>query len=147
MFFSANSWAVRMADSILPAYTPAQWMWHYEHGLLVRGVTRGNGRVGDDVTHAIRTVSNVPLRLLGALQTIATLTASPGRRAVLREAMEWIAESAARTIESPHDRARFESRLACVREALETEPVLLAGVKGENRHPLKPPASESLEEK
>ena len=27
----------------------------YEDGLLVRGVTRGNGRVGDDVTHNIRT--------------------------------------------------------------------------------------------
>ncbi len=37
----------------------------YEEGLLVRGATRGNGRVGDDVTHAIRTVRGVPLRLLG----------------------------------------------------------------------------------
>jgi hypothetical protein len=47
---------------------------------------------------------------------------------------------AERTIESPHDRARLESRLAGVREALETEPVLSAGVKGENPHPLKPRA-------
>ena len=37
----------------------------YEHGLLMRGVTRGNGRVGDDVTHNIRTISDVPLRLHG----------------------------------------------------------------------------------
>ena len=37
----------------------------YEHGALVRGVTRGNGRVGDDVTHNIRTIADVPLRLLG----------------------------------------------------------------------------------
>ncbi len=36
----------------------------YENGRLVRGVTRGDGRVGDDVTHAIRTISDVPLRLL-----------------------------------------------------------------------------------
>lgn len=36
----------------------------YENGLLVRGVTRGNGRVGDDVTHNIRTIASVPLRLL-----------------------------------------------------------------------------------
>jgi DNA ligase (NAD+) len=34
----------------------------YEDGLLVRGVTRGNGRVGDDITHNIRTVKGVPLR-------------------------------------------------------------------------------------
>ena len=37
----------------------------YEHGELVRGVTRGNGRVGDDITHTIRTAVDVPLRLLG----------------------------------------------------------------------------------
>src|SRR6056297_89702 len=37
----------------------------YEHGTLVRAVTRGNGRVGDDITHNIRTVGGVPLRLSG----------------------------------------------------------------------------------
>ena len=37
----------------------------YEHGVLARGLTRGNGVVGDDVTHNLRTVSGVPLRLLG----------------------------------------------------------------------------------
>lgn len=37
----------------------------YEDGRLVRGLTRGNGRVGDDVTHTIRTVTNIPLRLVG----------------------------------------------------------------------------------
>jgi len=57
-------------------------------------------------------------RMLGALQTIASLTASPSRRRVLREHVQWIAELAERTIESPHDRARVESRLARLREAL-----------------------------
>jgi DNA ligase (NAD+) len=37
----------------------------YEHGKLIRGATRGNGRVGDDVTHNIRTVRGVPLELHG----------------------------------------------------------------------------------
>jgi len=37
----------------------------YEDGALLRAVTRGNGRVGDDVTHNIRTMRDVPLRLLG----------------------------------------------------------------------------------
>jgi uncharacterized membrane protein len=64
----------------------------------------------------------IMLRMLGALQTIASLTDSPSRRRVLREQAEGIAELAERTIESPHDRARFESRLARVREALETKP-------------------------
>ena len=63
------------------------------------------------------------LRMLGALQTIASLTASPVRRQALHEQMEGIAELAARTIESPHDRTRLESRLARVREALQTEPI------------------------
>ncbi|QDV26890.1 NAD-dependent DNA ligase LigA [Aureliella helgolandensis] len=37
----------------------------YEDGELVRAVTRGNGEVGDDITHNIRTISDVPLRLHG----------------------------------------------------------------------------------
>ncbi len=37
----------------------------YEDGLLVRGLTRGNGRVGDDISHNIRTIGDVPLRLAG----------------------------------------------------------------------------------
>lgn len=35
----------------------------YENGQLVRGATRGNGRVGDDVTHNLRTIRDIPLRL------------------------------------------------------------------------------------
>ena len=35
----------------------------YEDGLLVQGGTRGNGRVGDDITHNVRTINDVPLRL------------------------------------------------------------------------------------
>lgn len=38
----------------------------YEHGQMVRAVTRGDGRVGDDVTHNIRTIPDVPLRLSGS---------------------------------------------------------------------------------
>ncbi|MCF0198095.1 MAG: NAD-dependent DNA ligase LigA [Bacteroidaceae bacterium] len=36
---------------------------HYEHGQLVRAVTRGDGTVGDDVTDNIRTIRSIPLRL------------------------------------------------------------------------------------
>ncbi len=39
-------------------------LW-YENGRLVRGVTRGDGRVGDDITHNARTIRGVPLRLSG----------------------------------------------------------------------------------
>ena len=37
----------------------------YEDGRLVQAATRGNGRMGDDITHNIRTVLDVPLRLCG----------------------------------------------------------------------------------
>lgn len=36
----------------------------YENGLFVRGATRGNGLVGEDVTHNLRTIRSLPLRLL-----------------------------------------------------------------------------------
>jgi DNA ligase (NAD+) len=35
----------------------------YEDGVLVQAVTRGDGRVGEDVTMNVRTIQNVPLRL------------------------------------------------------------------------------------
>ena len=38
----------------------------YEQGLLTLGLTRGNGQVGDDITHNIRTIRDLPLRLHGA---------------------------------------------------------------------------------
>ncbi len=38
----------------------------YEHGLLVRGATRGDGLTGEDVTANLRTVRAIPLRLRGS---------------------------------------------------------------------------------
>lgn len=37
----------------------------YEQGLLSLAVTRGNGEVGDDITHNIRTIRDLPLMLVG----------------------------------------------------------------------------------
>ncbi|MGN6275732.1 MAG: NAD-dependent DNA ligase LigA [Solirubrobacterales bacterium] len=38
----------------------------YESGVLVRGATRGDGRIGEDVTQNLRTIGSVPLRIKGA---------------------------------------------------------------------------------
>ncbi len=38
----------------------------YRNGVLERGVTRGNGEVGEDVTHNLRTIGAIPLRITGA---------------------------------------------------------------------------------
>ncbi len=39
----------------------------YEKGKFVRGATRGDGRVGEDVTHNLRTIRNLPKVLRGPL--------------------------------------------------------------------------------
>ncbi|WP_293680417.1 NAD-dependent DNA ligase LigA [uncultured Phenylobacterium sp.] len=38
----------------------------YEQGVLVQAATRGDGRVGEDVTQNVRTISDVPKKLIGA---------------------------------------------------------------------------------
>jgi DNA ligase (NAD+) len=38
----------------------------YEDGVLVRGATRGDGRIGEDVTQNLRTIGSVPLKMKGA---------------------------------------------------------------------------------
>src|SRR3954462_14374304 len=38
----------------------------YEDGVLVRGATRGNGEVGEDVTHNLKTIGSPPLRFAAA---------------------------------------------------------------------------------
>jgi len=38
----------------------------YENGVLIRGATRGDGTTGEDITHNVRTIASIPLKLRGS---------------------------------------------------------------------------------
>jgi len=38
----------------------------YENGVFIRGATRGDGRIGEDVTHNLKTIRSLPLKLKNA---------------------------------------------------------------------------------
>ncbi|MBI2197739.1 MAG: hypothetical protein HYU42_03950 [Candidatus Rokubacteria bacterium] len=46
---------------------------HYEQGHFTRGATRGDGRVGEGITHTLRTVKAIPGRLHGPVRAVRTL--------------------------------------------------------------------------
>jgi uncharacterized membrane protein len=103
----------------------------YEDGEL-RVITKGPGFESlladsfDQIRSNAKGDVAIMLRMLGALQTIAGLTASPHRRQALGAHVRWIAELADRTLASAHDRARIDTRLKRVYEALEAELALYA---------------------
>jgi uncharacterized membrane protein len=73
-------------------------------------------------------VGNIAImaRMLGSIDTIASLTVSPSHLQALDEQVQWIAELADRTIEATHDHTRIDKRLREVSETLETQSALRA---------------------
>ncbi len=66
-------------------------------------------------------------RMLGALDTLGSLTVRRSHIQAIYEQVQWIAEVSDHCIEATHDRARIERRLAEVRETLELRKVLSEG--------------------
>lgn len=59
--------------SVEPKFDGVSAALIYEDGVLVRCLTRGDGRVGEDVTQNLRTVRNIPLRLDGSGRPVPEL--------------------------------------------------------------------------
>jgi len=60
----------------------------FERGRLVRAITRGDGRVGDDVTHTVRTIRNLPQALQAADGDPPALLEVRGEAIMTRAAFE-----------------------------------------------------------
>ena len=60
----------------------------YETGVLARGVTRGDGRIGEDVTQNARTIRSVPLRLRSEAKQIDAALEVRGEVFIPRDVFE-----------------------------------------------------------
>ncbi|MGD2058105.1 MAG: NAD-dependent DNA ligase LigA, partial [Anaerolineales bacterium] len=59
---------------------------HYEDGLFIRGATRGDGEVGEDITANLRTIRSLPLRI----PPVETEVSVPSRLVVRGEAIIYL---------------------------------------------------------
>jgi uncharacterized membrane protein len=110
---------------LVPLQIPS--LYRHENGEL-RVIAKGPSFEGllaesfDQIRGSAKCDVVILSRMLNALQTLAGLTTGPQRRRALSEQVQWIAEQAEHTIELPHDRARIDTQLARVRDALKAMP-------------------------
>jgi DNA ligase (NAD+) len=55
---------VEVEYAVEPKFDGLALSLHYEKGVLVQAATRGDGSVGEDVTHNVKTVGSIPLQLI-----------------------------------------------------------------------------------
>jgi DNA ligase (NAD+) len=78
----AFAWAVE------PKFDGVSISLLYEAGRFTRGVTRGDGEVGEDVTANLRTVRNLPLQLAGPKRSLPARLEVRGEVLMRREAFQ-----------------------------------------------------------
>jgi DNA ligase (NAD+) len=74
----------------------------YEDGVLIRAVTRGNGREGEGVTENVRTIPTVPLRLRGEERPVPSFVALRGEVMMYISDFEKFNERLAETGQEPY---------------------------------------------
>ena len=94
---------------------------HYEEGLLVRGVTRGNGTTGEDVTPNVRTIQSIPLRLIDAPPQLETRGEVFMPRSAFKALNERQAENGDKIFANPRNAAAGTLRMLDARVVAERQ--------------------------
>ena len=66
----------------------------YENGILERAVTRGDGRVGEDISQNVKTIRSIPQKLSSSEATIPSLLVIRGEIFITKDAFEKMNEKA-----------------------------------------------------
>lgn len=93
-----ESWEKRIVK-LLPPGTPLEYFCEvkldglavsltYENGNFVRGATRGDGRIGEDITQNLRTINSIPLRLRG--KRVPRLLEVRGEAILAKKTLAWL---------------------------------------------------------
>ncbi len=77
----------------------------YENGVLVRGSTRGDGDVGEDVTANLRTVKSIPLKLKKEIPFVEVRGEVYMSRAVFAELCEELEQNGGKPFKNPRNAA------------------------------------------
>jgi len=93
----------------------------YENGLFVRGATRGNGTVGEDVTENLRTIRSLPLRIVNAPEKLIVRGEVYMSKAVFNELNEEREINGEQLLANPRNAAagsirQQDSRIAAARK-------------------------------
>ena len=117
--------ALGLADDALPVDYSAELKFdglalnlRYENGVLWKASTRGDGEVGEDVTHNVKAIRSIPLRLLGCSAPVLEIRGEAYmRHAQFERLNESQRERGERTFVNPRNAAAGALRLLDAKES------------------------------